>query len=45
MDSCSKICKNCGDHYCCHGICEKLNDFLIKKKADKARKNWKHKKK
>lgn len=39
MDEKKKICANCGDKYCCRGLCKEMNDYLMKtreyKKGDK----------
>lgn len=29
-----KICANCGDKYCCRGLCKEMNDYLIKGKQE-----------
>ena len=31
MDKNIKICYNCGEKHCCHGICKEMNDYLVEK--------------
>lgn len=32
MSETREICSNCGDKYCCRGLCRELNDYLINRK-------------
>lgn len=27
-----EICKNCGDKYCCRGLCREMNELLIQER-------------
>lgn len=28
------ICINCGDKFCCRGLCKEMNNYLINKKKE-----------
>ena len=32
MDRIYGICTNCGDKYCCRGICKEMNDYLVERR-------------
>ena len=27
-----RVCRNCGDRFCCRGLCKEMNEFLINRK-------------
>ena len=32
MSEIREICTNCGDKYCCRGLCREMNDYLVSRK-------------
>ena len=34
MSETREICSNCGDKYCCRGLCRELNNHLINRKEE-----------
>ena len=34
MSEIREICVNCGDKYCCRGLCREMNDYLVSRKEE-----------
>lgn len=41
MDYVYEICNRCVDRHCCRGLCEKMNDYLVKKRENLYDKSFK----